>query len=111
MGVQIDLSGRRVLVTGASSGIGAATCRSVVACGGSVALLARRRERLDELVGELGPRSVAVPVDVTDLEALPRAVAAAADALGGLDGVVSVAGQTMTGTIATGSPERWRQLL
>ena len=43
------LGGRRVLVTGASSGIGAATCRSVVARGGSVAMLARRKERLEDI--------------------------------------------------------------
>jgi len=47
VGIQVDLTGRRVLVTGASSGIGAAAARSIVSCGGSVALLARRKERLD----------------------------------------------------------------
>ena len=50
-----DLSGRRVLVTGASSGIGAATCRAVVDRGGTVAMLARRKERLENLAEELGP--------------------------------------------------------
>ena len=54
MGVARDLSGRRVLVTGASSGIGAATCRAIVGDGGSVAMLARRKERLEELAEELG---------------------------------------------------------
>lgn len=106
-----DLRGRRVLVTGASSGIGAAVCRSVVGCGGSVAMLARRKERLVELQGELGKGAVAVPCDVTDLDALRRAVDEAAGALDGLDGVVTVAGKSMVGTIATGSPERWHELL
>ncbi len=54
MGSTHDLKGRRVLVTGASSGIGAATCRAVVREGGSVAMLARRKLRLDELTEELG---------------------------------------------------------
>ena len=72
MSLSTDLGGRRVLVTGASSGIGAATCRSIVACGGSVAMLARRKERLEELPTELGERAVPVPCDVTDLAALPR---------------------------------------
>jgi len=111
MSVSVDLGGRRVLVTGASSGIGAATCRSIVAVGGSVAMLARRKERLDELSGELGPSAVGIPCDVTDLDALEAAVDEAATALGGLDGVIAVAGKSMVGTISTGTPERWRELL
>lgn len=109
--VTTDMGGRRVLVTGASSGIGAATCRSVVACGGSVAMLARRKDRLQELHDELGDRSVAVPCDVTDLHALEGAVEEAARALGGLDGVVTVAGKSMVGTISTGTPEKWQELV
>jgi NADP-dependent 3-hydroxy acid dehydrogenase YdfG len=111
MGVSVDLDGRRVLVTGASSGIGAAVSRSIVAHGGSVAMLARRQERLDELREELGERAVGLPCDVTDTAALDAAVADAADALGGLDGVIAVAGKSMVGTITTGTPERWRELL
>jgi len=105
-----DLTGRRVLVTGASSGIGAEVCRSIVGCGGSVAMLARRKERLDELRDELGARAIPIPCDVTDLDALEHAVAQAADHLGGLDGLVAVAGRSMVGTIPTGSPQQWREL-
>jgi len=111
MGVSVDLTGRRVLVTGASSGIGAAVCRSIVGCGGAVAMVARRKERLAGLVTELGERAAAVPGDVTDLDGLDGLVAEAADQLGGLDGLVAVAGRTMVGTIASGTPERWRALL
>jgi NADP-dependent 3-hydroxy acid dehydrogenase YdfG len=110
MGPNIDLRGRRILVTGASSGIGAATCRSIVGSGGSVAMLARRKERLDELRTELGDRATGVRCDVTDLEALEAGIETAAAALDGLDGVVAVAGKSMVGTIGTGSPERWREL-
>ena len=74
MGVTVDLEARRVLVTGASSGIGAAVSRSIIAAGGSVATLARRVERLDALCAELGERAHAVPGDVTDLEHLDAAV-------------------------------------
>ena len=109
-GPTVDLTGRRVLVTGASSGIGAATARALVACGASVAMLARRKERLEELRAELGERAVGVPADVTDLGQLEDAVDEAASSLGGLDGIVTVAGKMMTGSIDTGSPERWRQL-
>jgi NADP-dependent 3-hydroxy acid dehydrogenase YdfG len=107
----VDLTGRRALVTGASSGIGAEMCRSIVACGGLVAMLARRKERLDELREELGDRAVAVPCDVTDLEALETAVAEGARALGGLDAVIAVAGKSMVGSIASGTPQVWRDLL
>jgi NADP-dependent 3-hydroxy acid dehydrogenase YdfG len=110
MGVHADLTGRRVLVTGASSGIGAASARALVAHGASVAMLARRKERLAELSAELGERAVAVPADITDFERLPAVIDDAAEALGGLDGVLAVAGKLMTGSIATGTPERWRQL-
>jgi NADP-dependent 3-hydroxy acid dehydrogenase YdfG len=111
LGVHVDLTGRRVLVTGASSGIGAATARSIVSCGGSVAMLARRKDRLDELGDELGERAVAVRCDVTDLEALEGAIDAAAGALGAIDGIVAVAGKSMFGSITTGTPQRWRELL
>jgi NADP-dependent 3-hydroxy acid dehydrogenase YdfG len=110
-GTKVDLTGRRVLVTGASSGIGEATCRAVVACGGSVAMLARRKERLDALAEELGERAVGIPTDVTDLDALEANVAAGADTLGGLDAVIAVAGQNLQGSIHTGTPQRWRALL
>jgi NADP-dependent 3-hydroxy acid dehydrogenase YdfG len=110
VGISVDLSGRRVLVTGASSGIGADVCRSIVGCGGSVAMLARRKERLDELHDELGERAVAVVGDVTDLDALEDVVAGAARRLGGLDGLVTAAGKTMVGSVATGTPQRWREL-
>jgi NADP-dependent 3-hydroxy acid dehydrogenase YdfG len=111
MGLSVDLTGRRVLVTGASSGIGAEVCRSIIACGGAVAMLARRKERLDELHDELGDGTVGVPCDVTDFEALETAVAEAARSLGGLDAVVAVAGKSMVGSIATGTPQAWRDLL
>ncbi len=51
-----------------------------------------------------------MPCDVTDLAALEAAVEASARSLDGLDGVIAVAGKSMVGTIATGSPERWREL-
>jgi NADP-dependent 3-hydroxy acid dehydrogenase YdfG len=109
--VTVDLSGRRILVTGASSGIGAMTCRALVSCGASVGMLARRKERLDELAEELGARAVGVRCDVTDFDMLASAVDEAARSLGGLDGVVAVAGVGMVGGMMTGSPEQWRALI
>jgi NADP-dependent 3-hydroxy acid dehydrogenase YdfG len=109
--MSVDLSGRRVLVTGASSGIGADVSRSIVAAGGSVAMLARRQERLAELSEELGERSVGIQCDVTDARQLDGAVEHAVSTLGGLDALVAVAGRGMVGTIMSGSPARWRDLM
>lgn len=100
------LHGRRVLITGASSGIGAATARAVTAAGGRVALLARRRERVEELALELD--GIAVPADVVDVEATRRAVERAASELGGLDGLVNGAGVVRPGTLADTDPADWQ---
>jgi NADP-dependent 3-hydroxy acid dehydrogenase YdfG len=105
------LAGRRVLVTGASSGIGAAISRSIVSHGGRVAIVARRAERLDGLAEELGSQALALPCDVTDYEELDKIVAKAAAAFGSLDSVVANAGQALVGHIATGDPASWRKLL
>lgn len=107
----INLEGRRLLVTGASSGLGAAICKSIVRSGGSVAMLARRKDRLDELQAELGARAFGVACDVTDLAALELAVNDSALKLDGLDGVIAVAGRAMVGSIETGSPQGWRELM
>ena len=111
MTASTDLTGRRIILTGASSGIGAATCRALVARGAKVAMLARRTERLDELQNQLDGHAYGITCNVTDLETLPRIVTNAVDALGGLDAVVTVAGRGMVGTIASGDPAGWRELL
>ena len=73
----------RAIITGASSGIGAALARELSRRGWSLALLARRAELLDQLVGELKTPAVALPADVTDREAVRDAVKRGAEALGG----------------------------
>lgn len=103
------LAGRRLLVTGASSGIGRATAVAAAAAGARVALLARSHEVLEELATEVG--AVATPADVTDPEAVRRAVAAAAEQLAGLDGVVNAAGVARPGPVATTSPSDWQLML
>jgi NADP-dependent 3-hydroxy acid dehydrogenase YdfG len=103
-----ELQGRRVLVTGASSGIGAATARAVAAAGGRVALLARREGPLRELAAALD--GVAVPADVVDVGATRAAVDRAAGGLGGLDAIVNAAGLVRPGTVADGDPGDWRSM-
>jgi 3-oxoacyl-[acyl-carrier protein] reductase len=88
-----DLTGTTVAITGASSGIGRATARALVHAGANVALAARRKDRLDALVAELGAdRAVAVPGDVRTPADNHRLVAAALDRFGRLDSLVANAG-------------------
>jgi NADP-dependent 3-hydroxy acid dehydrogenase YdfG len=103
------LSGRRLLVTGASSGIGAATARRAAELGASVALLARSAERLEEVATRTG--GVGVPADVTDGEAVRAAVDRAAARLDGLDGVVNAAGLVRPSRVADADPADWRRML
>lgn len=105
------LTGRRVLITGASTGIGAAVGRHVVAVGGRAALLARRPDRLAKLAAELGERASAFPCDVTDQDGLRAAVNAAAQAMGGIDAIVANAGAAHMGHIGTGDPAVWREFI
>ena len=84
------LTGRRVLMTGAASGIGLATARKFAQAGATLALFDRNAAGLQAIAGELGVFSATV--DLVDESAIRDAVAAAARSLGGLDGVVNVAG-------------------
>jgi NAD(P)-dependent dehydrogenase (short-subunit alcohol dehydrogenase family) len=94
------LEGRRVLVVGASSGIGAALARAVAAGGGQVAVSARRSDRLEELVAQMGT-GYAVPGDAT------RVADHAATALGGLDLMVYVAGYGVLQPLVETDPDTW----
>lgn len=90
-----SLADKVVAITGASSGIGAATARRLAGRGCAVALGARRTERLDELAAELraaGGRAATVPVDVTRADDLQRLVDSAVSEFGRLDVLVSNAG-------------------
>ncbi len=99
---------KRILVTGASSGIGAATAEAIVEAGGSVALMARSADALEQLAHRLGDRAVAVPADVTDAASLGDALTVVEDDLGGLDGVVNAAGVVRPGGIDRTGPDDWK---
>jgi hypothetical protein len=94
------LPDRVALVTGASSGIGAATARELGSRGAAVALLARRADRLREVAGEIDTETLVLPADVTDTTAVEAAVAAVEDDLGGLDVLVNNAGVALGGRLA-----------
>lgn len=83
-----------VIVTGASSGLGAHFARVLHAAGATVVIAARRRERLDELAAELGDRVVVVPTDLSEQGQRERLVAAAFDVDGRIDVLVNNAGHS-----------------
>jgi NADP-dependent 3-hydroxy acid dehydrogenase YdfG len=101
-----ELAGHTAVVTGASSGIGAATARALASAGARLALGARRVERLEELVGELGGDHFYAPLDVTDAVSSRDFVSQAAGRLGRLDILINNAGLALGRTsIAEGSDE------
>ena len=92
-----SLDGRTALVTGASSGIGRVLALGLAAAGARIVAVARRVERLDDLVCEIegqGGTALAAQADVTDIESIERAFDAAEEAFGTVDVVVSNAGVT-----------------
>jgi NAD(P)-dependent dehydrogenase (short-subunit alcohol dehydrogenase family) len=102
----IDMNDRRVLVVGASSGIGAATAKAVVAAGGDVTVSARREDALRELVSDMGAGHVAAG-DASVRADAERVAAEAATAMGGLDLMVYVAGYGPLQKIADCDVDLW----
>jgi NADP-dependent 3-hydroxy acid dehydrogenase YdfG len=95
MSESLALAGRIAVVTGASSGIGEATARKLAAEGASVALLARRKARLDALAADIrgaGGRALALAVDTANADAVAQAARVIAAELGTVDLVVNNAG-------------------
>jgi len=106
-------SGRVLLITGASSGIGAATARHAVAAGWRVALAARSQERLGALAAELGgpEHALAVRCDVTDWEAQQRLVEETLAAFGQIDAAFANAGFGGPRGFLNDTPEHWREMV
>lgn len=101
-----------VAVTGASSGIGRETARLLVQRGAKVALTARRRERLDELVDELGAENVVVvDGDISEAATGKALVAAAEQRFGRLDSLVACAGVGMYGGVTDGSDQELQTMM
>jgi NADP-dependent 3-hydroxy acid dehydrogenase YdfG len=111
----LPLAGRVAVVTGATSGIGAATARRLASDGASVALVGRREERLRELAAELGDKTDAditrAAVDVSDRDAVERAAEAIRDELGHVDLVVANAGVMLPAPFEEADTAEWDRML
>jgi NAD(P)-dependent dehydrogenase (short-subunit alcohol dehydrogenase family) len=111
-GRRFDLSGKTALVTGASRGIGAAAARAFAAQGANVVLMARGRDEIAGLAGEIGRQALAVPVDVTRYWEVEAAVGAAVQTFGRVDILVNNAGaiEPIAGMEEV-DPDGWGQVI
>jgi NADP-dependent 3-hydroxy acid dehydrogenase YdfG len=110
----MDLSGRVIAITGATSGIGEATAVMAARAGAAVALAGRRADRLDEVaarIGEEGGRAFALPTDVAVEDEARAFVQQAYEHLGRLDVLVNNAGVMLLGPVTGADTSEWRQMI
>jgi NADP-dependent 3-hydroxy acid dehydrogenase YdfG len=112
--VEPVLKGTVALVTGASSGIGAATASALAAQGAAVALAARRKDRLDALAADIreqGGTALVLECDITDQAQAAGAVERTAGELGRLDTLINNAGVMLLGPIAGAPLTEWQRMV
>jgi NADP-dependent 3-hydroxy acid dehydrogenase YdfG len=109
--VLLMLEGTVALVTGASSGIGEATALKLAELGAGVALVARRRDRIQELAGRIGDRALPIEADVGSQEQAQAAVERTVSELGRLDTLVNNAGVMLLGPVQGAPIEEWERML
>jgi NADP-dependent 3-hydroxy acid dehydrogenase YdfG len=105
------LTGRIAVVTGATSGIGAATARRLAAEGASVALVGRREDRLKDLAAQIGTTALPVTADVGDRDAMNAAAATIRSAFGRVDLVVANAGVMLAAPFESAATDEWDQMV
>ncbi|HEV7845584.1 MAG TPA: SDR family NAD(P)-dependent oxidoreductase [Thermoleophilaceae bacterium] len=105
------LDGRVAVVTGASSGIGEATVRALSEAGASVALGARRADRLQKLADSIDGPTLVHEADISDEEQARGLVQAAHEEFGALHIVVNNAGVMLLGPVADANVDEWRQMI
>jgi len=104
----VELAGKTTVVTGASSGIGAAIARRFAESGSHVVLAARRREKLEELAAEItsaGGKALAVPTDVTDYSQVEQLIKTATTETGSVDILVNNAGHAIAKSVVDSTPD------
>ena len=102
---------RVAVITGASSGIGEATARALAADGHTVALLARRVDRIQALVAELGDDAIAIEADVTDRDSIVAAADRVQKELGGAEILVNNAGVMLTAQFGSDQRDEHRRMV
>lgn len=110
----MELNGKIALVTGASSGIGAATALKLAAAGAKVGLAARRVERLDKLAGQIeasGGQAIAIEMDVVDRKSVEAGVAKLVQRYGGLDIVFNNAGLMPISDVEALKVDEWHRMV
>lgn len=108
------MDGKVLFITGASTGIGAATARAAGQAGWRLGLMARDGDKLEALAEELGgpDAALALPGDVTDMAQQHKALAALDEAFGSVDAVFANAGRGASGTgTEGGDPEDWKGMV
>lgn len=107
-----DLTGKTAIVTGASSGLGAEAARAYAEAGADIAILARRKNRLDELAEslkkEFGKEVLAVTCDVSNEESAKAAAEAVFSHFGHIDILLNNAGIALPGTVESMSNDQWQ---
>lgn len=110
----LNLTGTVAIITGASSGIGEATAKELASLGASVAVIARRKDRLDALVLEIeqaGGTAFAIEVDITDRGQAGKAVQSVIDRFGRLDILVNNAGLMLLGPVVGADVDEWERMI
>jgi NAD(P)-dependent dehydrogenase (short-subunit alcohol dehydrogenase family) len=110
-GVDSNVRGKIVLITGAARGIGAESARRLAAQGASVALVGLEPDELERVAAQCGPNAAAFEADVTDREALERAVEATVERFGGIDVVVANAGIAPVGMARSIDPAAFERTI
>jgi len=104
----MDFTGKCVMITGASRGIGAATAREFARLGANIVLLARSTAEIDALAAEIGDTALAIPCDVADYAAVADAVTRAQAKFGSVDIFIGNAGMIdPIGDLSTADPAEW----
>ena len=108
----MDLTGKVVLITGASRGIGAAAAREFADAGAKVALVARGADQIADLAGEIGENAVAIPCDISRYWEVEQAVENCIKAFGRLDVLINNAGVIEpVSHLAEADPDAWGQVI